>query len=116
MDTATFRAIPQDESRATLAPRLRSKTPMVNFPEWDVERVWHFLSGLFPQFLEPLYNKDGRRIRYRGVLGYVRGEPATDPGIVRRAPYGWDLACRGGVVRLSSRRILPAGSPQTPAC
>ena len=36
---------PQDETLATKAPRVKPMASMVNFAEWDVERVWHFLAG-----------------------------------------------------------------------
>src|SRR4051812_44122254 len=68
-------ASPQDSSRATRAPMIVPGTPMVRFAEWDVERVWHFLAGTHPHFIEPLTDEHGQQVAYDGVDGYVRGEP-----------------------------------------
>jgi methionyl-tRNA formyltransferase len=95
--TAAF--APQDESRATAAPPVRRATAMVCFEEWDVERVWHFLAGLYPRFREPL-SAGGRAVAYRGVEGYERTSETQRPGTVVPAVGGWHLHCRGGVVRL----------------
>jgi hypothetical protein len=74
---------------------------MVDFSAWDAERVWHFLAGLFPRFLESLVDTDGRAIRYAGVMGHeIR--PATAPlGTVSRVDRTrLALQCRDGVVYL----------------
>ena len=91
---------PQDDTRATAAPRVAPGAPMVAFAEWDVERVWHFLAGLYPRFVEPLALVDGTPVRYRGVLDHARGA-AERPGTVTVARHGFDLHCLGGTVRLS---------------
>lgn len=92
--------IPQDERAATLAPRIRRGSPMVNFGEWDVERVWHFLAGLCPGFREPLTDRDGRPVIYNKVLGLDRG-PTSTIGLVERVDVGWRLHCGGGAVLLA---------------
>ncbi len=92
---------PQDESLATLAPRVRPGSRMIDFERWGVERVWHFTAGLFPRFVEPLTAGDGAAVRYGGVLGYEERETTHSPGSVTPAPHGYDLHCRGGVVRLA---------------
>jgi hypothetical protein len=74
---------------------------MVNFQEWQVERVWHFLSGLCPQFREPLMDTNQKAVRYESVLGYRPGDCAQAPGVVHRASHGWNLYCRGGSVQLT---------------
>ena len=91
---------PHDETRATAAPFVRSGTPMVAFDEWDVERVWHFTTGLYPRFIEPLTDADGRAVRYLGVSGFSRESHARRPGSVERSANGFDLFCRGGRVHL----------------
>jgi len=95
--------IPQDESRATYALIPRARTPMVAFDQWDVERVWHFLSALCPQYREPLADEDGRDVLYDRVIGYRREESRLAPGRVERGDDGWMLHCRGGVLRLGTQ-------------
>jgi methionyl-tRNA formyltransferase len=92
--------IPQNESLATHAPRVKPGTRMVDFEKWDVERVWHFLAGLCPRFHEPLTVRNGQPISYEKVLGYERTIHHLTPGRLERAPQGWMLFCRGGVVLL----------------
>jgi methionyl-tRNA formyltransferase len=91
--------IAQAEQAATLAPIVRRDSPMVNFDEWDVERVWHFLAGLYPGFREPLADREATPVIYNGVLGFDRGATAT-PGMIEDAGNGWRLCCRGGTVLL----------------
>ena len=93
------RRIVQDERAATLAPRIRRQSPMVNFGEWDVERVWHFLAGLCPGFREPLTDSDGAAVIYNKVPGFERGSSSTI-GSVETVDTGWRLHCRGGRVLL----------------
>jgi methionyl-tRNA formyltransferase len=96
--------ISQDEARSTRAPMVCPGRAMVDFA-WDVERVWHFLAGLFPWFVEPLRDPDGTPVGYGAVLGYERARHGQTPGTVRRAGAGWHLCCEGGVVSVG-----PAGS------
>jgi methionyl-tRNA formyltransferase len=91
---------PQDEGRATLAPRIRPGTPMIDFERWPVERVWHFCAGLYPRFIEPLTTDNGQPLRYSGVLGYETHETSHRPGSVTATKGGYDLHCLGGTVRL----------------
>jgi len=93
---------PQDESLASSAPRVPSGKAMVDF-SWDVERVWHFLAGLTGRFREPLRDRRGRPVRYRGVAGYDRCDPAGAPGTVEPEATGWTLWCRDGAVHLTRR-------------
>jgi methionyl-tRNA formyltransferase len=90
----------QDEQAATPAPRIRRDSPMVNFGDWDVERVWHFLAGLCPGFREPLTDRDGRPVIYSKVLGFDRG-PISTIGLVESIDVGWRLHCGGGAVLLA---------------
>lgn len=94
--------VPQDEAQATPAPRVRSGTRMVDFDAWPVDRVWHFLAGMCPQFIEPL-QYGGRRVRYRAVLHFERAETQQRPGTLTPAAHGWDLHCVGGTVALARR-------------
>lgn len=91
---------PQDDARASLAPRVRPGARMIDFDRWEVERVWHFCAGLFPRFIEPLSTVDGTPVSYGGVLGYELCDTPHPPGSVTRAPHGYDLHCLGGRVRL----------------
>ena len=98
----------QDESLATSAPRVKPGVAMVDYARWDVEQVWHFLTGLYPQHREPL-RLDGRHIFYRSILGFERIESGgSDWGSVERTSTGWKLCCRGGYVLLASRRASSA--------
>ena len=90
----------QDEQKATLAPAVRRGTPIVQFEEWDVERVWHVLAGLFPLFREPLMDERGELIRYVAVLGYDRVDHGKRLGSFRTVGNRHELFCRGGVVHL----------------
>jgi methionyl-tRNA formyltransferase len=92
--------IAQDELAATYAPRIRHGTAMVNFGEWDVERIWHFLSGLCPRFREPLSDHRGRAVLYQSVAGFERRPPSAAPGTLEAIEHGWKLNCRGGIVLL----------------
>src|SRR5580704_560515 len=101
LETREIAPIKQDERLATYAPHVSPKRGMVNFQEWQVERVWHFLSGLCPQFREPLMDTNQKAVRYESVLGYRPGDCAQPPGVVHRASHGWNLYCRGGSVQLT---------------
>lgn len=89
----------QDEQLATSAPRVKPGVPMVPFGHWDVERVWHFLAGLCPQFREPLVYS-GRAVEYRRVLGFARADVQLAPGTLTRESDGWWLHCHQGYIRL----------------
>jgi methionyl-tRNA formyltransferase len=96
LDRSLSGAQPQDNSLATAAPIVQPGTPMVDFAHWDVERVWHFLHGLHPFFIEPLAGG----MTYRGVDGYGSAASDTAPGSVSDAGSHWLLHCLDGVVRL----------------
>ncbi len=93
---------PQDETLMTQAPRVKPTGAMVNFAEWPVERVWHFLSGLCPRFHEPLRDATGKTVEYASVRGYEEGAPGFPAGSVTRAAHGWTLHCRNGFVQLGN--------------
>ena len=108
LEAGCAKALPQDERFATKAPRVDRSAPMVNFAEWNAERVWHFLSGLCPRFREPLVDAAGKKVQYASVLGYEEGACGFPAGSVRRASHGWTLHCRDGAVHLGdapARRI-----------
>lgn len=98
---------PQDEKHATPAPRVRRGQKMVDFTTWDVERVWHFLAGLYPQFIEPLADRQGRAVVYRQVVGYEVGQHRYAPGELDSTPYGWKLYCLKGFVKLAHTPCEP---------
>lgn len=91
---------PQDESAATKEPRVPPGKPMVDFPHWPVERVWHFLRGLCPHFLEPLKDQHGDAIRYLDVGSFQEAEPVTGVGTALTVEGGWHLQCKDGWVHL----------------
>lgn len=93
---------PQDEALTTYAPRVKQTGATVNFAEWPVERVWHFLSGLCPRFREPLRDAVGKKVEYASVLGYEEVAHAFQAGSVTRAAHGWTLHCRNGSVQLGN--------------
>ena len=90
----------QDERLATPAPRVAPGVAMVDFAHWGAERVWHFLAGLYPRFREPLVGGAGQSVSYRGVRGFELVRHNRAPGSVARAPHGWSLFCRDGIVEL----------------
>jgi methionyl-tRNA formyltransferase len=94
----------QEERLATPAPRVAHGARLVNFSEWDVERVWHFLAGLCPRRCEPLLGCQQREVRYKAVLGYTQDDCGKSPGLLESASFGWNLHCRGGSVQLASVR------------
>lgn len=90
----------QDEASATQAPRVQAGQRMVDFDTWDVERVWHFLHGLVPRFVEPL-SCVGRPVRYHRIGLFTRQEEPGVPGAVTRIEGNrFALHCRGGSVEL----------------
>lgn len=106
----------QDATRATRAPMVKRGSRMVDFEAWDVERVWHFLAGLWPRFVEPLTDTEGRAMAYGGVLGYeTRGAAAASGGgpLGTVRPLDADrlaLQCQDGVVLLRARVVTPRTS------
>jgi methionyl-tRNA formyltransferase len=92
--------IPQDERAATFAPLVRPGVSMISFGEWDVERIWHFLVALVPQYREPLVDETAREVLYDRVIGYRRTPTDRGPGCVESSDHGWLLHCRNGIVRL----------------
>jgi methionyl-tRNA formyltransferase len=105
-----IKSVVQDELASTRAPRVARETAMVNFREWDVERIWHFLSGLCPRRREPLRDADHRKICYASVVGYTPGDCHRPAGEVQRESFGWKLYCRGGTVQLADRRNARFGA------
>jgi methionyl-tRNA formyltransferase len=104
LESGRVEATAQEESLATEAPRVAHGTRMVDYSKWDVERIWHFLSGLCPRRREPLSDHQGREVRYKAVLGYTPDESTKPPGLVESTAFGWNLCCRGGSVQLGSVR------------
>jgi methionyl-tRNA formyltransferase len=100
LETGCLKPIPQNERFSTSAPRVARGVAMVDFQEWEVERVWHFLAGVCSRRQEPLRDARQKEIRYRSVLGYTMGDCLGEAGQVRSAPSGWNLYCRGGSVQL----------------
>jgi methionyl-tRNA formyltransferase len=94
----------QQESLSTYAPRVAHGKRLVNFSEWDAERIWHFLSGLCPRRREPLWDRHQQEVRYKAVLGYSEGDCGKAAGLVESASFGWNLYCRGGSVQLGNLR------------
>jgi methionyl-tRNA formyltransferase len=103
-DTA---AVPQEEARATRAPRVRSGTPMLDL-SWPTERAWHFLAGLAGQHQEPL-RCCGAPVRYRSVPEYEEVAGGMAPGLVEREEGRglWRLWCTDGYVRLRADQPRP---------
>lgn len=94
--------LPQDDTLATAAPWIQRDAPMVAFESWSTERVWHFLSGVYPRFVEPLGSSDGSRVVYRGVLGFTEKAHEREPASVERTSAGYDLYCLDGRVHLKA--------------
>jgi methionyl-tRNA formyltransferase len=102
IERGTARAFPQNEAAATSAPGVRRGRPMARLAEWDVERVWHFLAGLAPRWIEPLTDERGKPVRYRRVVAYREAARSEPTGTVRSIEGGWELSCRDGLVRLGA--------------
>lgn len=96
------RSTPQEETLASYAPRVPHGTKLVNFSEWNAERVWHFLRGLCPRRVEPLCDRSARQVRYQSVLGYTERDGGKAAAFVETTPFGWNLYCRGGSVQLGN--------------
>jgi len=106
--TGTTTSTPQDENMASDAPIVRPGQRFIDFANWHAERVWHFLAGLYPRWIEPLTTADGRPAGYRGVLGYERGTGSNAPGTLTPHRNRLALQCRDGIVWL--RRPSRLGS------
>ncbi len=104
LDSLMNEARVQDDTLATCAPSVGTNVPMVDFTHWDVERVWHFMKGLFPRYTEPLVDSRGSRIRYKAVMGFERTSVHDRPGIAHATGYGWQLCCHDGFVRLANSK------------
>ena len=91
----------QDARLATRARKVRSPGKMVDFESWPAERVWHFLHGVYPYYVEKLSDPSGAPLRYGEVLGWEpRAE--TEPGVCRVEGDEIIVDCIDGVVRLRS--------------
>lgn len=104
LESGVAAGTPQDARGATRAPRLKPGVPMVDFQNWPVERVWHFLKGMYPQYSEPLSDSGGRPVPYSGVQGFAEEQHEQAPGTVQPGAGGWRLFCRGGIVTLDANR------------
>jgi methionyl-tRNA formyltransferase len=95
--------LPQDESRATAAPKIAPGTRMIDFTAWPAERVWHFLAGLSPHYREPLLDSLHQNVAYRRAVGYrACVQRSVAPGTAVSMSKGWLLQCLDGVVELSA--------------
>lgn len=108
LESGDAKATEQEENLSTYAPRVEHGTRLVDFSQWNAERVWHFLAGLCPTRREPLLDHQQRAVSYRSVLGYTEDDCGKAPGLLESASFGWNLYCRGGTVQLGS-------DPQPPA-
>ena len=104
IESGSVSGSPQEERSVTKAPRLTPGVSMVDFGNWPVERVWHFLKGLYPQFSEGLLAPNGQPIAYSGVQGYDEERHAQPLGSVQPHADGWRLFCRDGSVLLDANR------------
>jgi methionyl-tRNA formyltransferase len=104
LESGEARSTPQEEALATYAPRVPHGTKLVNFSQWNAERVWHFLRGLRPRRLEPLWDRSERQVRYKSVLGYTEDDCGKAAGLVESTSFGWNVYCRGGSVQLGNSR------------
>lgn len=103
LESGSIAGTPQDARDATKAPRLKPGVPMVDFQNWPVERVWHFLKGMYPQYSEPLSDPGGRPVPYSVVQGFAEERHQQPLGTVQPGEGGWRLFCRGGIVMLDAK-------------
>jgi methionyl-tRNA formyltransferase len=94
--------LPQEEAQATAAPFVRAGATMIDFEHWDAERIWHFLRGLYPRFIEPLTDESGAPVPYRAVSGYSIERHRVAPGTVQAGRQGANLYARDGIVQLAT--------------
>ena len=90
---------PQDETLATRAPKVPRSGRMIDFASWPAERVWHFLGGVAPYYVEELFDREGRRIEYAGIIGWRSGTSGV-PGTAAIIGGEILLSCRDGAVLL----------------
>ena len=100
LEKGSAKPLVQDEERATHAPVVQRGRSIVQFEDWDVERGWHVLAGLYPMYREPLLDERGDLIRYGGVLGYDRVDHGEPFGSVSTVDSRYELYCRGGIIHL----------------
>jgi methionyl-tRNA formyltransferase len=91
-------AVAQNEAEATRAPKVPQRGQMIDFETWPAERVWHFLNGVHPFYVEEI------GAAYAAVLGWRESTSAAMPGSVSNHGAELLLHCRDGVVRLRSAR------------
>jgi methionyl-tRNA formyltransferase len=94
--------VPQDESRATRAPRAAAGGWRIDFDAWGAERLWHFLAGLAGYPLALLHDPAGRPLAHGAPLGFTLSPSGEPPGTIRPAAHGWRVACRDGVVDVAA--------------
>lgn len=97
----TRTAVPQDETAATVAPRVDRVGRMIAFDKWPTARVWHLLRGMHPKYRERLTDESGRAVDYRGVGEYRLESHRFEAGTVTTEDRGWRLWCSDGHVHLT---------------
>ncbi len=105
LEAGRARGRPQRHEDATHAPRITPGSRMVEFEEWDVERVWHFLHGIERRYREPLRDPDHRLVEYRTVSGYERAHHGNAPGTVELGKRSTRLYCRDGWLTLDGAAV-----------
>jgi methionyl-tRNA formyltransferase len=84
----------QDADRATLDPRPRAGAFNIDFAQWPVERLWHFLSGLSVRRADLLPRLHGRAKRWERV------EHTRAPGTIETIGGAMRVWARDGYVDL----------------
>jgi methionyl-tRNA formyltransferase len=102
METKALQEAPQNAALVTYAPRVKTGSRMIPFPEWPAERVWHVMSGLLPHFHEPVVC-NGQTLLYDRVTGYERAESQREPGSVVCHKDMFHVFCRDGYVIVGGR-------------
>ena len=96
LESGRQHAVAQNEAEITRAPKVPPRGKMIDFESWPAERVWHFLNGVHPFYIEEI------GAPYAGVLGWRESTVAAKPGTVSNDGSVLLLHCRDGVVRLRS--------------
>lgn len=112
LEAGTAPRIPQDESRATYAPKIQKKDCLLDFSR-DSLTVHNQIRGLSPFPLAFTHTPDGRLLKVTKAERTSDREPHPVPGQVLSLEGGITVACATGSVRFLS--VLPEGKSRMAA-
>jgi methionyl-tRNA formyltransferase len=101
IEDGTASSTPQPAHDYPKARRVRRDERLVDWENWPLERVWHFLRGTYP-WLDPVEYPKHLRGRCR-VGPLVREQCSTPAGLVGEDEDGYYVSHREGKIRLLER-------------